>query len=74
MEIIKIRGKNVITEEGEISLENIGVDIVDGVLVGLFRASYLIQILREHEKLPSKFSIAKKLDNLKKSREQKLLS
>ena len=65
-------GQITITENGigdigvSIPLKNCAVFIQEGLLSGMYRADYLLQIMREQEGYPSKFSIAKKLSKYKK--------
>jgi hypothetical protein len=66
-EIIKITKDEVKVGEIEMEYENVLIDINCGILQGVYTIDYIIQCLRKHQDMPSKFSIA---DKLKKAKEQ----
>jgi hypothetical protein len=74
MKIITIRGNNIEFEnsDGEIEiipLKDIGILITDrGPFMGLFRASYLLEQLRDYNypKISNRITIGKKMSKYKK--------
>lgn len=61
--------KQIIVNKNTIEFEGVNSDIQDtlisfncGLLQGLYNFDYIIQVLRERENMPNKFSIARKLN------------
>ena len=65
---ITITNKKIISinnEEANILLSNILLHFTEPPLLGVMRADYLLEMLKDYKKHPNGFSIARKLDKYK---------